>query len=575
LAPSDGDCIWREHGCDGCNAIGVPHPECCLLVTRPQGMNCFHGQNSTNIHFHGMHISPQKPQDWVLLQLHPPKRDDPGAPCDGVNCYGQFQYRVDPVRDHQSEGTHWYHPHKHGSTAAQLGNGMAGAIIVEGPFDDWLNRQFKRKLRERTLVIQQIHDLNFTSTATISGEIPLINGLLMPSVTMYPGEIQRWRVVSATMEASAQIAIDFNSVANTPVRVKQIAMDGVRFSDRNYQCQPLLNPGPQWTCTGFPPDPKFYLSPGNRADFLVRAPDREGTYMISYDVFGAVERQGLDTKQPPGGHERDLTRTRQMTREALDSIAPGDLQPALLSIKVIACPPRDRCERMEFPPKLRPMPEFLETIVPTDPGHKLQFQIVRQPQGPPTLTLPPPPGPNALFGVWLKGPNRVMQFQEDCAAVTLPLNPRGGQKWEISQNVNTIVRRSGVPGAPLHVFHMHTNPFQVVSTVVRDQKITYPEPIWMDSVTVPNNRNDGHHDPERPSGQVEILQRFQDFTGQFVLHCHFLGHEDRGMMLSVQTVCPQRQDAYSVPSPDQQECVGEFLKALPPCLTTTPATQHH
>jgi hypothetical protein len=35
-----------------------------------------------------------------------------------------------------------------------------------------------------------------------------------------------------------------------------------------------------------------------------------------------------------------------------------------------------------------------------------------------------------------------------------------------------------------------------------------------------------------------IRQRYEDFTGEYVLHCHFLGHEDRGMMFSVQTICP-------------------------------------
>jgi suppressor of ftsI len=33
-----------------------------------------------------------------------------------------------------------------------------------------------------------------------------------------------------------------------------------------------------------------------------------------------------------------------------------------------------------------------------------------------------------------------------------------------------------------------------------------------------------------------IKQRFEDFTGRFVFHCHILGHEDGGMMQSVQVV---------------------------------------
>jgi hypothetical protein len=35
---------------------------------------------------------------------------------------------------------------------------------------------------------------------------------------------------------------------------------------------------------------------------------------------------------------------------------------------------------------------------------------------------------------------------------------------------------------------------------------------------------------------VTIRHRFLDFTGEYVLHCHILGHEDRGMMQVVKMV---------------------------------------
>ena len=39
----------------------------------------------------------------------------------------------------QAPGTHWYHAHKHGSTAINVANGMTGAFIIEGQYDDDLN----------------------------------------------------------------------------------------------------------------------------------------------------------------------------------------------------------------------------------------------------------------------------------------------------------------------------------------------------------------------------------------------------------------------------------------------------
>lgn len=33
-----------------------------------------------------------------------------------------------------------------------------------------------------------------------------------------------------------------------------------------------------------------------------------------------------------------------------------------------------------------------------------------------------------------------------------------------------------------------------------------------------------------------MRQHYRDYTGQFVFHCHILGHEDGGMMSLVQVV---------------------------------------
>lgn len=37
-------------------------------------------------------------------------------------------------------------------------------------------------------------------------------------------------------------------------------------------------------------------------------------------------------------------------------------------------------------------------------------------------------------------------------------------------------------------------------------------------------------------GYFKMRSRFVDFTGQYVVHCHILAHEDRGMMQLVQVV---------------------------------------
>jgi FtsP/CotA-like multicopper oxidase with cupredoxin domain len=69
-----------------------------------------------------------------------------------------------------------------------------------------------------------------------------------------------------------------------------------------------------------------------------------------------------------------------------------------------------------------------------------------------------------------------------------------------------------------HVFHIHTNPFQMVA--INGEKLA--ERDWRDTVVVPRK------------GSVTFRSRFLDFTGRFVHHCHMMNHEELGMMQVVE-----------------------------------------
>ena len=85
-------------------------------------------------------------------------------------------------------------------------------------------------------------------------------------------------------------------------------------------------------------------------------------------------------------------------------------------------------------------------------------------------------------------------------------------------------------------------------------------------------------------GQAIIRYWPQDFTGEFVNHCHILGHEDRGMMHNVQVICPQGNIKdpstwqFGVPSATRQECDGVFSanpKPAPLCGLLPAAGPEH
>lgn len=574
LPLSDETCVQKGNPSCVCNGT-TNDPQCCSLddATLP---NCFHGNNTTNLHFHGMHVSPQSPQDYVLLELQPtgtPAGSHEAHSPLGNAVVGSFQYAVNRLPANQSPGTHWYHPHKHGSTAQQVGNGMAGALIVRGAFDLALDAFYKGNLTERVMVVQLIQDLNFTQSKAVN-PVPLINGQLQPAVTMRPGEIQRWRFINANLEGAAQITIDFNGPANKGLTAMQIAQDGIQLSPTNYACQPLLNPNfPQPPCNAQPvANPLFNISPGNRADFLVQAPALPGRYAATFRVFGNTDPQGDRRPQGTAAGRGKRQPTVANIKEVLELAAPGAAELALLVVDVSDCSDPALCPPMQYPPQTDwpQMPAYLPNIpVQTDGAQNVQFRLDTNTTSGKVGT--PGKQPQA-FGIAVQGQanNALQQFDASCANFTLPLGRT--ETWTISQNTKT-------GGNPFHVFHIHTNPFQVV----RFGNTTYPEPIWFDSITLPDNPNgsvDGF--PTDDASTVKIRQRFEDYTGAYVLHCHFLGHEDRGMMLMVQTVCPDAPTKYGIvqangSADDCQTCVGtpdQCANALSPCGSTSAQQLH-
>ncbi|MGH8584840.1 MAG: multicopper oxidase domain-containing protein [Gammaproteobacteria bacterium] len=285
-------------GSNCCPPPGQPCPSTCTKGCPQETFPaCFHGNNTTNLHFHGTHVSPQAPQDYVLLELAPagtPASHAGHTRTRGVSGSGRYQYAINPFPSNQAEGTHWYHPHKHGSVSLQLLNGMGGALLIEGPFDDWLNGFYKPQggLSEKVLVIQQLDDvLNFfRQHPTYAPPQPLINGQANPVVSMQPGEIQRWRLVNESMQASAQLQIGFENTS-API-LKQIAQDGVQFAPQNYGNQPAPVAG----CAELQPLARQPRGLPGASTFEARHPPPD----LPSDRFSRARAQGACRLAPQG-----------------------------------------------------------------------------------------------------------------------------------------------------------------------------------------------------------------------------------------------------------------------------------
>jgi len=161
----------------------------------------------TNLHFHGLTVSPNAPQDDVIGMLAMP---------------GQvLHYSVKIPRDHPP-GLFWYHTHPHGESHRQVLDGMSGAIVIEG-----MERYVAevRRLRERVLVVRGRtieHDANAAQLrrqveipakgcggeAEAVEEIFTVNGVVRPRIEIASNERQFWRIVNASADRYLDLQLD-------------------------------------------------------------------------------------------------------------------------------------------------------------------------------------------------------------------------------------------------------------------------------------------------------------------------------------------------------------------------------
>jgi FtsP/CotA-like multicopper oxidase with cupredoxin domain len=202
-----------------------------------------------------------------------------------------------PLQMGQAPGVHWYHAHKHGSTAIDVANGMTGAFVIEGKYDDDLDDFYGAgwTRRQPLMVINQIGitpNLERGSggtNRTDKGPDFSVNGRIRPVMKMQPNEVKLWRLLNTSGRAGVFVVGMFKDGkpavdgSGKPLFTwYQIAQDGVQFSPANYRAPGFTNN-------------QFLMMAGNRADLLVQAPSEPGVY--SFGVQNEVDPQDLPTQQ--------------------------------------------------------------------------------------------------------------------------------------------------------------------------------------------------------------------------------------------------------------------------------------
>src|SRR6267143_3153661 len=183
----------------------------------------------TNLHFHGLAVSPQAPQDNVLDMMAMPGQS--------------LHYPVHIPKDHP-HGLYWYHTHPHGESYRQALDGMSGALLIEG-----IESYFPplAGLPERVLVVRGRSIVNDPQSADLKHRVELrsdvcgaepetpeeiftLNGAVRPQIEIAPGQRQFWRLVNASADRYLDLQLDGQTF-------EIVAMDGmpIALRDPNHQ----------------------------------------------------------------------------------------------------------------------------------------------------------------------------------------------------------------------------------------------------------------------------------------------------------------------------------------------------
>lgn len=222
------------------------------------GHNEYQLPNTTNIHLHGPHISGMSPGDDIFVRVDPQE---------------SFTYTYTFGEDHMP-GTHWYHPHFHGSTALQTAQGAAGMLIIDEQ-EDYEMPDIIKDMPEIQMIFQHIDlprlnraaeisqsllttwtegdNFHITNTTTDRTDLLLVNMQYMPVVTMEAKKWYRWRtVMSSAVESLVLRGSDDNC------QLQLLAKDGIFLTDAPREVRTI------------------FMTPGNRADIAVYC-ERVGT----------------------------------------------------------------------------------------------------------------------------------------------------------------------------------------------------------------------------------------------------------------------------------------------------------
>jgi FtsP/CotA-like multicopper oxidase with cupredoxin domain len=252
----------------------------------------------TNLHTHGLHVSPSKNSDNVMLSFM---------------SGDVFDYEYD-LSLHPGGNLNFYHPHGHGNSAEQVWSGMAGALEVADETTALAGYV------THTMILKDItlsgsspaaHTLDDSMNGK-EGNIMLVNGKVNPVLKMKPGQVQRWKIVNASNARFYKL-----SLAGHALQI--IGTDG-GLLNKPYAQSSIL------------------LSPGERIDVMVKASAAKGYYKLLSNPYN----RGMGMMSGSGSSQTITLLTVNVAGTAVANRIPSSINSKAVRLAVPAGTPTRR-----------------------------------------------------------------------------------------------------------------------------------------------------------------------------------------------------------------------------------------
>ena len=520
-------------------------------------------QNPTNIHTHGMLVSPDYPTnannnprfgDSIFVLTFNPNNGAPDITT-ATHIHGDistgatdYQYTI-PA--HHPSGLFWIHPHAHGISLNQVTSGMAGIITV-GQVRDYVNG-LPGDVGIRHLILKDVqvnsdNSLNQEYDPAFCGDMPYatagqcsssplspssrwyftINGQKNPHITVKPkGEI--WRITNASGSATYELQLNEKSNgANSAIPMQLLSVDGISVTPASGLSMNTLKQigGAKFhpvTCPGsksFSPEAicisSLHMMSGTRAEVWVVNRDEDGDVDARKTTQAVFQTKGYSTG--PNGDNWPAVDLAQVSFQKADKTVNTFLSlnnTSGVNFKSIADDLSSFNSKVDNIKNCQPLPKGWKRRIfygyPTPENFGLGLELVNE-KG---QTVP------GSF-------QDVNAFTGGAPSVCVPLPTPDTPVYERWELVNLTSED--------HNFHIHQTKFKVLTpdelTGLTDSSSTL---ILQDSVplltgsascdgTVATWKADNCQ-----TNPVTVEIPFA-IAGDFVYHCHILEHEDGGMM---------------------------------------------